>query len=321
MSTAFLRKYASRTTNSSKSKQKAQDVTHLYMNDKNLEKIDITVSCDNLKVLYLHNNRINTIVNLEKFLNLSHLYLQWNRIQNIENLNCLRNLQKLYLGYNMIKRLENIERLQSLKELHIEKQDIGNANFTFDFFTLKSIARNLEVLNISQLGLMTLEPISILLRLKHLIANGNQFQDAEEIGHVLGRMIFLEKADIQDCPAQKDIHYREKITAGSYNLQFLNGKFITPYNRTFIKRFEEVKNKRRTKSDTDTKQKPKAVNRVKPSAHSLQLQNTTDEMTFRAWNSLNSAQKPMRRTVKKEGKLRPKSVYSLEGRHIVKEKD
>lgn len=58
----------------------------------------------------------------------------------MENLNCLRNLQKLYLGYNMIKRLENIERLQSLKELHIEKQDIGDANFTFDFFTLKSIA-------------------------------------------------------------------------------------------------------------------------------------------------------------------------------------
>lgn len=46
------------------------------------------------------------------------------------------------------------------------------------------------MLNVSQLGLITLEPISILLRLKYLIANGNQFQDAEEIG----KLIFLRQS-------------------------------------------------------------------------------------------------------------------------------
>lgn len=51
--------------------------------------------CRNLKVLYLYNNDITHIPNLEFAYNLTHLYMQNNNIARIENLSNLENLNKL----------------------------------------------------------------------------------------------------------------------------------------------------------------------------------------------------------------------------------
>lgn len=81
---------------------------------------------ENAFVLYLHNNAIGEIINLNEMCNLTHLYLQWNKIRRIENLQGLKNLSKLYLGNNQINVVENLEGLVNLKELHIDRQVLEN---------------------------------------------------------------------------------------------------------------------------------------------------------------------------------------------------
>lgn len=91
------------------------------------------MSCDQLKVLYLHNNSIQKISNLDQVYHLTHLYLQWNRIQKIENLDALKHLKKLYLSYNEIQRLEGVEHLCQLEELHLEYQNLPSSQDEFSF--------------------------------------------------------------------------------------------------------------------------------------------------------------------------------------------
>lgn len=93
-----------------------------------------------LKVIYLHNNRIKEIQNLNKLSQLTHLYLQWNNIEKIDNINELKNLRKLYLSYNRIHRLENIAQLNKLEELYLERQRMDDGEeFTFDADSLIGI--------------------------------------------------------------------------------------------------------------------------------------------------------------------------------------
>lgn len=84
-----------------------------------------------LKVVYLHNNAIRKIDNLNSAIHLTHLYLQRNEITRIENLDALTCLKKLYLGYNCIHRLENVSNLMQLEELHLECQRFSG-EFEFD---------------------------------------------------------------------------------------------------------------------------------------------------------------------------------------------
>lgn len=51
--------------------------------------------CKNLRVLYLYDNHISQIQNLDFASNITHLYLQNNCITCIENLSSLKNLEKL----------------------------------------------------------------------------------------------------------------------------------------------------------------------------------------------------------------------------------
>lgn len=61
-----------------------------------LLQIDVT-EYKKLAVLYLHNNCIATINNLQSATNLTHLYLQKNKITKIENLQNLKKLKKLWV--------------------------------------------------------------------------------------------------------------------------------------------------------------------------------------------------------------------------------
>ena len=52
----------------------------------------------NLACLYLYENKITQIVNLDFAVNLTHLYIQDNKIAVMENLEPLQNLRKLFIG-------------------------------------------------------------------------------------------------------------------------------------------------------------------------------------------------------------------------------
>ena len=64
--------------------------------NKSISSIGGLLQVENLKVLYLQENRVNKIEGLDHLKGLTHLYLQHNNIEVIENLP--RSLVKLYLG-------------------------------------------------------------------------------------------------------------------------------------------------------------------------------------------------------------------------------
>lgn len=188
-----------------------------------------------LRSVYLNNNSIERIQNLDSFCRLTHLYLQRNCISKIEGLSQLTSLRRLYLGFNRISRLENIYGLDSLHELHLEQQEFSG-DFSFEEKSLDSLSvsstsmkqndewrhsfqqKCLKVLNISGLKLRTFECVKSLENLEHLIADGNEFQRSEDIADYI-TTLQLHQLDVNDCPAQKiDAHFSRKIIVVSSSL-------------------------------------------------------------------------------------------------------
>lgn len=202
------------------------------------------ISCEQLKVIYLHNNSIRQIKNLESCTKLTHLYLQWNRITQIDNLHCLTNLKKLYLSYNEISHVGGIERLVHLEELHLEYQKlcgnqlvsidvnsfcgvsvgktISNLFFKNNFIELFGIFNfkdSLRVLNISGLKLSNLSFLVPLRNLEEIIATDNRFTDANHISKSISHLNRLCSAQFMRCPAHlKDFYYRDTIIMKSNSL-------------------------------------------------------------------------------------------------------
>lgn len=144
-------------------KNHLQKITHLFMQDKFVDAIVSTFfipqkkthiiyqcifnlkgnfsKCKNLRVMYMQNNCITKIENLNFAVNLTHLYLQHNNLTKIENLQTLRNLTHLFLGYNNISVIEGLENLDKLLELHVENQHLSaGESLIFDPRSLQTIS-------------------------------------------------------------------------------------------------------------------------------------------------------------------------------------
>ncbi|XP_053676506.1 protein phosphatase 1 regulatory subunit 42-like [Anopheles nili] len=225
------------------SKKAKTNLTHLYLNDKNMTKISTIYPTKNILVLYLHNNQISKIEKLSAFAHLTHLYLQWNNLRKIENLDSLKNLKQLYLGYNKITRLENLGNLKKLEQLHIERQQLdGAVRFDFDPECLCALANHLKVLNVKKLKLANIDALEPLWKLEILLASENNFKSTDDITHVISALYSLRVLDLQGCTAQRDVHYREKVTAAAgHKLLLLDGKMISQSTRNFIKNFQTIK--------------------------------------------------------------------------------
>uniref|UniRef100_A0A182KF09 Protein phosphatase 1 regulatory subunit 42 n=1 Tax=Anopheles christyi TaxID=43041 RepID=A0A182KF09_9DIPT len=211
----------------------------------------------NILVLYLHNNQISKIEKLNAFAHLTHLYLQWNNLRKIENLDGLKNLKQLYLGYNKITRLENLGGLKKLEQLHIERQQLdGAVRFDFDPECLCGLANHLKVLNIKKLKLANIDALEPLWKLEILLASENNFKSTDDVTPVISALYSLRVLDLQGCSAQRDVHYREKVTAAAgHKLLLLDGKMISQSTRNFIKNFQTVKLEKQRRAN----EKPKTA--------------------------------------------------------------
>lgn len=158
----------------------------------------------------------------------------------------------------------------------------------------------MKTLNISKLNLTSLKPIEILYRIENLIATDNLFESSKDIGLSLGYLIFLKNAHLENCPAQKETHFREQITASTFKLQTLDGKDISNHAREFIKKFEQMKlesksRKNKVPSDeTVNIEKPVEVGNISKSL--MELGNIGGPINYQKWMSLNP---PKRRCHKK----------------------
>ncbi|XP_030075160.1 dynein axonemal assembly factor 11 isoform X2 [Microcaecilia unicolor] len=104
----------------------------ISLHQQELERIEhIDKWCRNLKILYLHNNLIPKIENVNKLKLLEYLNLALNNIERIENLEGCEELQKLDLTVNFVGELSSIRVLQCnlhLKELFL----VGNPCTEFE---------------------------------------------------------------------------------------------------------------------------------------------------------------------------------------------
>lgn len=108
------------------------------------------------------------------FKKLTRLYMYDNCITKMENLESLVNLQKLYLEKNMIRRLEGLQNCQRLEELTLHDQRLPRtATFTFDEYSLAAIAGSLYTLNLSNNQIIECKSLYYCDRLDHLNLSGN----------------------------------------------------------------------------------------------------------------------------------------------------
>lgn len=228
-------------------------LTHLYLQDKNIEEISGLSTCKNLLVLYLYDNKLSSVPYLGFAKSLTHLYLQNNAIERMNNFRELKSLTKLYIGGNQIIVIEGIETCERLKELHVEQQQLPpGEKIVFDPRSLKGIADSLEVLNISGDRLESLDELTPLLHLRHLMANDNFLESSNEVAEVLSGFNGLEKAELLGNPCVAKARYRERVVEACPLLQTLDGKEITTTTRRFVTSL--ATRRRDAKKDADRRQ-------------------------------------------------------------------
>ncbi|KAM6281001.1 protein phosphatase 1 regulatory subunit 42 isoform 2-T2 [Porphyrio hochstetteri] len=233
--------------------QYLRKITHLNLSDKNIDVIGDVSLCKNLRVLYLYDNQISQIQNLNFASNITHLYLQNNFITCIENLSSLKNLEKLYLGGNCITVVEGLDKLEDIRELHIESQHLPlGEKLLFDPRSLRSLAKSLSVLNISNNNIDELEELAVLGNLSYLRAVDNQLQHMKDLEVVLNKWTKLRRMDLSGNPICCKPKYRDRIVVQSQTLESLDGKEIKEMERQFLMNWKASKAARKKSKERMT---------------------------------------------------------------------
>jgi Leucine-rich repeat (LRR) protein len=154
------------------------DLEELYLNNNRIEKIENINNLINLKKLDLSHNRITKIENINNLSNLKHLDLYINRIAKIQNIDNLVNLIVIDLYDNQINCIENLSSLINLKNLFLGKNKIS---------AIENIQNliNLEKLYIHTNKITKIENINSLIKLKELNLLDNQITSLDNIEELL----------------------------------------------------------------------------------------------------------------------------------------
>jgi Leucine-rich repeat (LRR) protein len=157
-------------------------LTHLHLQNKRIGRIKGLTSCPATQNLYLYDNYIEVIENLDELKNLKRLLLQNNFITCIPRLKN-SNLIVLRLDENDIHVIEGLEECTQLEELSVANQRITSP-LVFDPKSLQAIASTLRVLDISGTMTSTLAPITCLRYLETLRCSNNSIVDLSEIDNI-----------------------------------------------------------------------------------------------------------------------------------------
>ncbi|XP_061198749.1 protein phosphatase 1 regulatory subunit 42 isoform X1 [Neopsephotus bourkii] len=233
--------------------QYLRKITHLNLSAKNIDAIGDLSSCKNLRVLYLYDNQISQIQNLDFASNITHLYLQNNCISCMENLSSLKKLEKLYLGGNYITVVEGLDKIEEIRELHIESQHLPHSEkLLFDPRSLRSLAKSLSVLNISNNNIDELDELAVLENLSYLRAVDNQLRHIKDLEVVLNKWTKLRRMELAGNPICNKPKYRDRIVVQSQTLESLDGKEIKEMERQFLMNWKASKAARKTKKERMT---------------------------------------------------------------------
>jgi protein phosphatase 1 regulatory subunit 42 len=210
-------------------------VTHLHLQNRKIDQISGLDQCNNLKVLYMYDNSIHHIENLDFSKILSYVYLQNNEITSLPEVE-MPSLKKLYLDENSVEYIDKFENCPVLEELFVARQKIPRFSAVeFDLASLQSVAKTLQVLDVSGNGIVSLAPLVCLYCLRRIFAQDNNVGNVADIEAIIS-LPKVEEADFQRNPVCHVHRYRDYcISAASDNLIMLDEKEVLKHQQVAIR--------------------------------------------------------------------------------------
>lgn len=194
----------------------------LYLVQNKINSIANLESLTSLKMLELGANKIREIENLENLVALQQLWLGKNKITSMKNLSCLKNLKILSLPSNRLTVIEGIDELESLEELYLSHNAIEK---------LQGLDKNskLTILDISNNRVSLLENISHLSNLEEFWASNNQLSSYPDVQRELGPIKTLKTVYLEGNPLQTEsmATYRNKLHLILPSLIQIDASYIT----------------------------------------------------------------------------------------------
>lgn len=186
--------------------QNMNQMTDLYLCQNDIGKI-VNLDClTNLTNLELGANRIKTIKGLEKLVNLEQLWLARNKITKIEGLETLKNLKLLSIQSNRITKIEGLEELTNLEELYISYNQLEK---------IEGLENNtkLTTIDVARNRITELSGLSHLENLEELWASGNQLTSFENVEQQLKHLPNFHTIYLEQNPLQRTagVTYRNKV--------------------------------------------------------------------------------------------------------------
>lgn len=186
-------------------------------------------------MLYLYDNQIEVVENLNFASLLQYLYLQNNSIKEIPRLN-MPNLKKLFLDDNEISIIAGLQECYNLEELTLSRQRLPSfTSLQFDENTMQTLSRGLQSLDLSGNGLTELSPFASLYSLRKFICKDNAVVEIGEVERIVG-LPRLEEANFKGNPCSSFPKYRDVIIgASSENFSKLDDIDIPKHQQVAVK--------------------------------------------------------------------------------------
>jgi hypothetical protein len=239
---------------------------------------------ENIFASFLQNKNIAFLKSLDGFKNLKHLYLSDNKIQKLENLN-FPNLSILEMSNNYIRRIENLENLFFLQSLNLEKNFISKLENLNENINLETIILNKQILTknqtfeiipeginprnkITDLQLENCnmyDPSKLLLfpNIKSMKLANNRIFDLNTLLESYKSMQNLNYLTIKNNPfTEINKNYRDYIIIRCGSLEEIDGKTVTQnekqyVNSLYIRKMLSSRKQTKTKSEEKLKVKPR----------------------------------------------------------------
>ena len=239
---------------------------------------------ENIFASFLHNKNIGYLKFSGGFNNLRHLYLCNNKIQKLENLN-FPNLSILELSNNFIRKIENLESLSDLKTLNLEKNFISkleNLNYNINLETLilsKQILTKNQNFEINPEGINPTnkivdfqlencnlyDPCNLILfaKIKSLKISNNRIFDLNVLLESLKSMENINILAIKNNPfTEINKNYRDYIIIRCNSLEEIDDKTVTQnekqyVNSLYVRKMKSSRKKTKTKSEEKLNYKPR----------------------------------------------------------------
>lgn len=220
--------------------------THLRLERKGIRTVAPHLQAfPSLQVLYLFDNKINTLNGLHFVPLLTHLYVQNNQLATID-LSPLLQLQKLYLDGNLFSSLESLDSLghaSSLIELHASNQEtMENQPLHLTPEALGKLS-SLQVISLAGNRLSDLASLAGLPSLTKVDLSRNDLAGFQAIAPLLEHAPGIVELDLAGNPLAASRQTIELTIMSAPSLRVINGRELLPTEQVFLQHMHQPKRK------------------------------------------------------------------------------